>query len=153
MFRVKCWSCCPNPFLWAWKIENWQVQLLLPVGQPREIIHEGATLGCYRNISLSEVISVIGGLLGVGPKMMIPAIESFAFGAASIVSGTSDIHRVMSLVLCSDLAQSPMARYRHSHSVSCVTFMFSRSVCIEAAISFHPGKCVWVALKLTQSTP
>lgn len=119
----------------------------------REVIHECPTLKRYRNISLSEVISILAGLLRAGPKMMLMLVESFACGVASIISGTSAVHRAISLVLYSDLAQNPIARCRYSHSASCVPFMFSRSVCIEEAISFHPGKCVGVSLKLTQSAP
>lgn len=95
------------------------------MGQPGEITHECPTVKCYRNTHLSEVTSVVAGLLGGGPKMMIVVVESFAFGVASVISGTCAVHKVMRLVLCSDFAQSSVARCRHSHSASCVTLMFA----------------------------
>lgn len=58
-----------------------------------------------------------------------------------MISGTSAIDRMMSLVLCSDLAQNPISKCRHSHSASCVTFMFFRSICSETVLAFHLGKC------------
>lgn len=124
----------------------WQLRLLLSTEQPREIILECPPLKCCGNVSLSEVISVKAGLLGGGPKMMVLVAASFTFGAACAVSRTSATHWVTSLLLCWDLAQSPLARCRHSHSASSVTFMFARSVGVEATISFHPGKCVGVTL-------
>lgn len=100
-----------------------------------------------------EVISVTKCLFGGGPKMMILVVELFAFGAPGMMYGTSAMHRINSLVLCSDLAQNPISKCRHSHSASCVTFMFFRSICSETVFSFHLGKCVGVTLKLDWSAP
>lgn len=54
-------------------------------------------------ISLSEVISVIAGLLGGGPEMILAVVEPFALGVASLTPGATALHRVMSLVLCSEI--------------------------------------------------
>lgn len=83
--------------------------------------------------------------------MMILVVELFAFGVPGMIS--TAMCRIMSLVLCSDLAQSPISKCRHSHSAFCVTFMVFRSICSETVFSFHLGKCVGVTLKLNQSVP
>lgn len=72
----------------------------------------------------SKVISAIKDLFGGGPKMMILVVELFVFGVPGTISGTSAMHRITSLVLCSDLAQNHVSKCRHSHSASYVTYLY-----------------------------
>lgn len=71
--------------------------------------------------------------------MILAVVEPFALGVSGLTPGTTAFCSYQLNSLLRDHTE-PHWGCRHSHCASCVTFIFSRSVCIKAAISFHPGK-------------